>query len=398
MKTLAKKIFACSALMALSALAFSLETGGVISDDTKFENVERDGSLKLKQKNALNLWLRAPINEDGTSYFSTEGSFSADYLTSESDSDKKFKMTMDLNLLKLVLHRELESGDLLFSAGRFSNKDITGVIFTQNADGVKLDAKISRFAISAYAAYTGLLNAKNITILSAGLPSPDLSDKGKTLYVTADKYLAGALTFSLPHIIAGQTLSLEGFGTFSLESTTLNRIYASLALDGPIVNPVFYSLSTTMGFTKYDDADMKVSNLSKASIMVYPPFKSMSLSLNGLYASGKQGSMESFLGFTSGTAVNSTAEKEYSGLIKAGLSASIKPIKSLLVSAGGDLVFDAAEEINYAGIQCQAGINWQALSDLSLGVGFSQYVGKEDYDSSIGASKTQIKINAAIAF
>ncbi|MBQ8013635.1 MAG: hypothetical protein IJ257_04450 [Treponema sp.] len=401
MNSISKKCIASFAALLLSSFTFAVETGGLISNDTKLSNIEKEGSLKIDQKNAVNLWLRAPINEDGTSYFITEGLFQTDYDDAVPESDQKLKLTLDLSLFKLVLHKELDSGSVNFSAGRFFNSDLSGIIYTQNGDGAKLEAKISRINISAFAAFTGLLNAKTTTILTEPTPansSPVLTDKSKEIYVTADKYLVSALTFSLPHIIASQTISLEGFGAFSFESTTFNRIYVTAALNGPIVAPVFYNISSTFSFTKYDESDMKTGNLTKGAITVYPNFKSMAISLNGLYASGKQGSFERFVAFTSGTAVTSTKETEYSSLLKAGLSASIKPVRTLILRAGGDLVFDAAESINYAGIQCSAGFNWQALSDVSLGASFSQYIGKEDYEESIGASKTQIKINAAIAF
>ncbi len=395
MKITIKKLFSCIALLS-AANIFAVETGGLISNDTKLANTEQEDSLKLTQKNGINLWLRTPLTGDGKSYFTTEGSFRTEYDDTTPDSDQKFKVALDLNLFKLVLHKELDSGEILFSAGRFFNSDLTGIIYAQNGDGVKFSANIPKFSVSAFAAYTGLLNAKNVTILDRD--QPNLADKAKTLYVLANKYAVGAITISLPHIFASQTISAEGFGALSLESKKFNRFYGTLALNGPIVSPVFYNLSSTLSISKYDDQDSETSNLSQAAIIVYPNFKSMSISLNGLYASGKQGSFKKFIGFTSGTAVNSTKDCEYTAVTKTGLAATIKPIPNLLVFANGDLVFDAAESIKYAGIQYALGFTWQAVSDVSLGVNFGQYIGKDDYAATIGKSKTQLKINAAIAF
>lgn len=401
MKRSLKTLLACAAALSLAQLAFAIETGGLLTDDTKFANVEKDGSLKLNQKNGVNLWLRQPLNQSGTSYFAAEGAFQTEYDASAEDSDDKLKLYADLNLFKLVLKKEFDSGDLQFSLGRFYNADLSGLVYAQNGDGAKLDANISRFAVSLFGAYTGLLNAKNITILDDD--TPDLTDKSKTVYVLANKYVVGGLTVSLPHITASQTVSLEGFGAFSLESTTYNRFYGTVSLDGPIVSPVFYTISSTLGFAKYDDEDMVKGNLTKVSISAYPDFKSMSVSLNGVYASGTQGPFEAFQGFTSSTAVNSLLEPEYSAVTKLGLSATIKPIPTLLVSAGGDIIFDAGagddgDEIKQAGFQYSLGANWQVVSDVSLGVSFGQYIGKDDYADTIGENKTQLKISAAIAF
>ena len=109
MKNTVKKIFSCIAL--LSAVnVFALETGGLINNDSKFANVEKDGSLKIDQKNAINLWLRTPLTQDGKSYFTAEGAFKSEYDASVVNSDDKLKLSLDLNLFKLVLHKELDAG------------------------------------------------------------------------------------------------------------------------------------------------------------------------------------------------------------------------------------------------------------------------------------------------
>ena len=369
----------------------------MLTNDSKFLNAEKDGSLKLDQKNGINLWFRNPVSQDGSSYIAGEGSFLFEKDMRIEDSEKQLKLYADLNLLKLVAKKELESGNLVFSAGRFYNSDLSGLVYTQNGDGVKLEASLSSVEFSVFGAYTGLLNAKNITILGN---DTDLTDKEKTVYVMANKFAVGALTLSLPYFAANQTLSIEGFGALSLESTKFNRFYGTVALNGPLFTPVFYNISSTMGFAKYDEEDMVKGNLTKGAISVYPDFKSMSFSLNGLYASGKQGSFEAFQAFTSNTAVNSLKEDEYSGIALAGISASIKPVENFLFFAGADIVFDtlAGEEqksIERSGLQYSAGFNWQVVSDVSLGANLSQFIGKDDYAD---YNRTQFRITAAIAF
>ena len=397
MKVTLKNVFAVISALAIVQSVFALETGGLLTNDSKFLNAEKDGSLKLDQKNGINLWFRNPVSQDGSSYIAGEGSFLFEKDMRIEDSEKQLKLYADLNLLKLVAKKELESGNLVFSAGRFYNSDLSGLVYTQNGDGVKLEASLSGVEFSVFGAYTGLLNAKNITILGN---DTDLTDKEKTVYVMANKFAVGALTLSLPYFAANQTLSIEGFGALSLESTKFNRFYGTVALNGPLFTPVFYNISSTMGFAKYDEEDMVKGNLTKGSISVYPDFKSMSFSLNGLYASGKQGSFEAFQGFTSNTAVNSLKEDEYSGIALAGISASIKPVENFLFFAGADIVFDtlAGEEqksIERSGLQYSAGFNWQVVSDVSLGANLSQFIGKDDYAD---YNRTQFRITAAIAF
>ena len=397
MKVTLKNVFAVISALAIAQSVFALETGGLLTNDSKFLNAEKDGSLKLDQKNGINLWFRNPVSQDGSSYIAGEGSFLFEKDMRIEDSEKQLKLYADLNLLKLVAKKELESGNLVFSAGRFYNSDLSGLVFNQNGDGLKLEASLSGVEFSVFGAYTGLLNAKNITILGN---DTDLTDKEKTVYVMANKFAVGALTLSLPYFAANQTLSIEGFGALSLESTKFNRFYGTVALNGPLFTPVFYNISSTMGFAKYDEEDMVKGNLTKGAISVYPDFKSMSFSLNGLYASGKQGSFEAFQGFTSNTAVNSLKEDEYSGIALAGISASIKPVENFLFFAGADIVFDtlAGEEqksIERSGLQYSAGFNWQVVSDVSLGANLSQFIGKDDYAD---YNRTQFRITVAIAF
>lgn len=390
-------------MISASALAFSLETGGLLANDSTFANKEKDGKPKLLQKNNVNLWLRAPFNEDGSTYLAAEGQFRTEYDTDSDieESSKKLTLAGDVTLFKFVLKNELDSGDIQFSAGRFYNADLSGLIYAQNGDGIKLDANISRFGLSLYGAYTGLLNAKNVTIIEKKEDNaPALTDKKKKLYVLANKYAVGGITFSLNNIVANQTISVEGFGGFSLESTKYNRFYGTLALNGPIVAPIFYEVSSTMGFSSYDKGDMEKGNLTKGSISVYPDFNSMSLSLTGSYASGgKKGGIREFKGFTSQTAVNWLNDAEYSGLIKGGVMASIKPLGNILLNASGDLVFkynDTDEKFEQAGFQYSAGLNCQALSDVSFGASITQFIGKDDTYNVY--NKTQIKLTASIAF
>ncbi len=143
MKKISKIVFVCIAACIFLQSAFSFETGGLLTNESKFENAEKDGSLKPDQKNGINLWFRNPVSEDGSSYLAGEGSFQVEYDGRyDVDSEKKLKLFADLNLLKLVVKKEVESGDLTFSAGRFYNSDLSVIVDAQNGDGVKLDVNL----------------------------------------------------------------------------------------------------------------------------------------------------------------------------------------------------------------------------------------------------------------
>lgn len=405
-----KKILAAGAVFSISSLMFAFETGGLITNETKFHHVDENGqksdSLKLNQKNGISLWLRAPFTEDGSSYFTTEGSFKTEYDASKPEDSEKFILTADLNLFKVVFKNEAEAGTMLLSAGRFFFSDLSGLVLAQNADGAQFDFSSSVFGASIYGAYTGLLNKKNITILEDTNVSQEAVD-AKKLYDPASKYVIGGLRLSAPYFAAGQTASLEGLGAFQLkDGDKYNRFYGTLSFSGPIVPSIslYYNLSSTLGIIKTENDTFK-TNLTKASVSIYPDFKSASVSLNGVYASGNQGPLKGgFVGFTSQTAVESTKSAEYNSIAKGGLSASIKPVSNFLLTASGDLVLSTAardeqKDIKMAGFQCSAGANWQVVSDVSLGANFIQYIAtNDDVKVQIGDTRTQVKISASVAF
>ena len=102
MKVTLKNVFAVISALAIVQSVFALETGGLLTNDSKFLNAERDGSLKLDQKNGINLWFRNPVSQDGSSYIAGEGSFLFEKDMRIEDSEKQLKLYADLNLLKLV--------------------------------------------------------------------------------------------------------------------------------------------------------------------------------------------------------------------------------------------------------------------------------------------------------
>ena len=111
MKSSFKYLAVSAAAFLIYFPVFSFETGGLLSNDTKFENIEKNGSLKLDQKNGVNLWLRSPVSEDGESYLAAEGFFQYeldDRYEVESSSDK-MNLYGDLNAGVYITEKILES-------------------------------------------------------------------------------------------------------------------------------------------------------------------------------------------------------------------------------------------------------------------------------------------------
>ncbi len=379
MKT--KSLLFAIVLAALSAGAFAFEWGGALANYTRIKGKDFS-SLKLDQVDDLSLWIKTPFDKDGKLYLAAEGLYEFEY----DAAAKKNYNRLDLSLLKFQGSWDFSQKKISLSAGRFVFSDYTGLIMRQGSDGLFLSCEFSRAAVQAYASYTGLLNANIVKMLDH--PKDTFKVDSESVYCLAQKYAAAALSVSFPSLFSKHTLALQALGTFKLEGVSYNRIYATLFMTGPVWQSLYYSASATMSFASYDGAAADISNLSRACLNYYLPFKSLAFGLGAVYAS------KDFRGFTKCDAFASLADPQYSGLVKVEATASIKPISVLLAKAGAGLVFDAGDSTGYRGVEWSASVDWQVFSDAKIGASYVQYLDKDKSES----NKVQFSINALITF
>lgn len=401
-----RKSFLISVLFVLSINVFAFDFGGLITNNSSLKS-HGGGDFKFDQKNSASTWFRVPFDKSGENYFATEVIYDFE---SDFDSEQTTNV-LDLNLLEVSLFKDVGSSKIGMNIGRFYFSDITGTILTQNSDGLKLSFHNDWLNISAYGSYTGLLNAHNVDIITTA-PKTFYSDgtipleedtelcfsaDNDKIYDFAKKYALAEFSVGFPYLFAGQSVSLEFLGAFGLGDDSYNRMYATLALEGPIVQTLFYNVSSTVGFVDYD-GETEISNLSKAGIDYF--LKKFSFGVNAVYASGEQGGLSTFEGFTKNTSTYSARDFLYSGIIKTGVSASFKPFDALLFNLGSDAVFNAAagdekEDIEYFGFQYSADVRWQVKSDFQLGFAASQFIDKDILDE---VRKTCFSLTAALSF
>ncbi len=330
----------------------------------------------------------------------------------ESDFDaEQTTNVLDLNLFEVSLFHNMDSSKIGLNIGRFYFSDVTGTIFTQNSDGLRISFRNDWFNVSAYGSYTGFLNAQNIDIITTA--SKTFVSDGKTpleensdlcfsvdsdkIYDFAEKYAVADLSLNFPYLFAGQTVALEFLGAFALSDDSFNRMYATLAFDGPIFQTLFYNISSTVGFVHYD-GEMEISNLSKIGLDYF--LKKFGFGVNAVYASGEQGGLSAFEGFTKNTSTYSAKDFLYSGIIKAGVVASFKPLDALVLNLGSDAIFNAAAgddkgDIEYFGFQYFADVLWQVKSDFQVGFSASQFIDKDNLDD---VRKTVLSLKVALSF
>lgn len=393
---LKSRALVASLAFSVAAAAYAADYGALVTNDTSFSG-QKVSELVLDQTNAISAWLRVPFNNAGTAYFTMEGlyQFERNYINvSDVDNlpDEQTESIADIDLVKFAAARDVASGSLSFAAGRFATADMSGFVYNQNADGLFLSYESPVIAVSAYGAYTGLLNKRAVTMLSERGSAVEDTEK---LYELADKYAVAAATLSFPNIVANQTVTAQFLAAIRLQDEAFNRMYGELSFNGPLVRNTFYSLTSVLGIRNYD-GDTDISNLTKANLSLHTGKKALTFGLNGVYASGEQGPFTAFEGFTSQTAVRSSAGRaEYTGLVKGGASVSLKPVNTFLAVLSGEAVFDAqSSSAAYEGFQWQANVNWQIVSDVSVSATFGQY-----FDNDIAPrDKTICDLYAAISF
>lgn len=406
--------------------AFAFDFGGILSNDSSFQTYS-EGKFYFNRKNAASLWARQNFNKSGENYFAIEGiyNFEGDF---EQKNNDRFSNILDLNLLEINFAKTFFSSKLNFKAGRFYFYDLSGLIFTQNADGAKIDFQNNYFKASIYGSYTGLLNANKTKIISATpkqflingeLPAVEDSSKifvadSSKIYDLNEKYAVADFSLSFPYFYANQTFFAEVLGAFRLENEKYNRIYTTFGFDGPIYKSLFYDFSSTFEFLSYEyeendeygevatKSENKIANLSKIALTYY--LKNASIGLSGIYASGNQGKFSPFVGFSKNVSTYSLQNFLYVGIIKTGVNAKIKPLENILISANCDAIFNALSnnneddnfnKIKYYGFEFAIDVIYQLKSDFQLGANFCQFI---DKDNSSEAKKTYINLSATLAF
>ncbi len=388
------KLCLLTTTLLLTASSWATEFGGLLTNVSSFSGDAFD-NLALDQSDTLSAWIRHPFDKEGKSYFTAEVlyKFEINPLMNE-DLEAKNISAFDLNLLKYAMKKETNEGAYSLSIGRFVSRDLSGLVFSQNADGALLAYDSTTISYSLYGAYTGLLNGRTVSMLC---PDGNWVEESDNLYQAAEKHLIGAAGLSFPNFLANQTFACQIMDTYRLEGNTFNRLYGEVQLNGPLSKFGYYVFNTIFNYSTTEfrgEKDSSLANLSRLSISIYPKVLSMAIILNGVYASGSQGPFKSFYGFSSQTAVSMNGGRtEYSDLLKGGATISVKPLPNMIFALTEEFVFDAADEIKYQGLYSSLALTWQIVSDVQTSLSSYFFKGEDTiYD------KAAITATMSIAF
>ena len=381
-----KNIFKTAATVFIAASTlYAVDWGGKFSNDTAFSD-NLSSALKLQQINTAILWISAPLDSKNNDYFAAEALYKFKYDKTQ-ETEKPVTNILDLNLLKFSINRTLDGKGLSFNIGRYFIADATFAIFSQVSDGIMTTYEDASFSISAYAGYTGLLNAKNVAILNA--PTHTQREHNGDIYALSAHYIPLGAAITMPNVFANQRLTVQGWGFADLNGDSFNRFYLTVSFDGNLLKNFSYTLSSTLGTTNFET----LFNLSKWRFMYYP-LHFLSLYTGALYASGKHGSLSPFMGFTSQLADLSNTDIQYSSILKFDIGTVLTLFNKAIMFANTAAVLNVPQkQADYKGFQYQVGCRWNIFDDVQVGVSLEQFLGKARVDD-----KTRFSLNAALVF
>ena len=372
--------------MLLLPSSFGYEWGLSLVNSTEFKGQEFD-SLKLNQNDSLSLWTKIPFNKSNSSYLVGDVSYHFKY-EDAGNNPVGFQNIVNLNMFKFVSELSFNNVNKMFiMAGRFPIVDSSRKVFAQSSDGLYLKYAGVFTNISLYGGYTGLLNSKEVTVLTPS--ETKYKEASNDFYTLAPKYVPVSVMFNFPSLFANQQLNIQGWGFLDLNGDNFNRYYANIELDGYLAKGLHYSLSSVFGTVNFEN----LMNCSELTIkyFVSEPF---ALQCSALYASGKNEIFDAFTGVTSNSVILAYENTECSNLFKAELGAVVSVLQKCLISAKGAYVADFTEEsMDYRGIQWESNIIWNIFDDVQLSASMGQFYGQDSKDN-----QTRMSVNLNLAF
>lgn len=372
--------------MLLLPSSFGYEWGLSLVNSTEFKGQEFD-SLKLNQNDSLSLWTKIPFNKSNSSYLVGDVSYHFKY-EDAGNNPVGFQNIVNLNMFKFVSELSFNNVNKMFiMAGRFPIVDSSRKVFAQSSDGLYLKYAGVFTNISLYGGYTGLLNSKEVTVLTPS--ETKYKEASNDFYTLAPKYVPISVMFNFPSLFANQQLNIQGWGFLDLNGDDFNRYYANIELDGYLAKGLHYSLSSVFGTVNFEN----LMNCSELAIkyFVSEPF---ALQCSALYASGKNEIFDAFTGVTSNSVILAYENTECSNLFKAELGAVVSVLQKCLISAKGAYVADFTEEsMDYRGIQWESNIIWNIFDDVQLSASMGQFYGQDSKDN-----QTRMSVNLNLAF
>lgn len=351
------------------------EWGGIFKNKTTVKTIDFENA-GVKQADTLFLWYSTPFGNSGFN-FSAEGLYGITY----NKSGNTLNQIIDIDLLKVskVIKRDTFTASMNF--GRFNFADESKTIFNQNMDGVAAKFAFKKIAYKAAIGYTGLLNEKNVSILS---PSSLAYGTDKQFYSLAYPFVFVDAGVTFNNLFAAQNLKFETMAFIDLGSAETNRFYFETILSGPIVKTWTYNLTFIAEALNFDEFAFY------AAFNNYVSFgKNMYIKAGVEYASGKSdSSITNFSTISSRTVCNSYTLHETTGIILPGVQ-FVHLGKNNYWGIDAKFVVDSdSGTFQSKGLETDIIFVYNIFSDLQLGVNLFSFIqtdGSSANNSNYGA-------------
>ena len=329
----------------------------------------------LSHFDSLSLWAKQNLDKEGNYNFAIQSSYLFNLKKPiKPEGEPNLDHIVNLDMLKFSFLVPIGNDSLTIDAGRYNISDITAVILNQNIDGVYIAYNKTNFSTYFNLGYTGLLNAYVNPINAAGITS--ILKKQTKIYNLAPSFVHMSALFHVPFQSLRHAIDFDLNSFMATENPKTTNNYASISVNGPIVNRLFYLASVSTSILTRDKRKPQTGFFLKGELDYYFEKYDSKLGLKmQLFSGGKM----SFKSFTLST-MSKVNFMEPTDLLKISLDGSIKPVKNLFLSTEAAIMAYAATQpkgrSNFAGFEWNVSANYTILQDISISTDLGMFVGK----------------------
>lgn len=221
-------------IIALNLSAF--EGGGMLKTGLGIDLGKN--KTNLSHFDSLSLWAKQNLDKEGNYNFAIQSSYLFN-LKKPIKPDGKLDLDhiVNLDMLKFSFLVPIGNDSLTIDAGRYNISDITAVILNQNIDGVYIAYNKTNFSTYFNLGYTGLLNSYVNPINAAGITS--ILKKQTKIYNLAPSFVHMSALFHVPFQSLRHAIDFDLNSFMTTENPKTTNNYASISVNGPIVNRLF---------------------------------------------------------------------------------------------------------------------------------------------------------------
>ena len=374
-------------IIALNLSAF--EGGGMLKTGLGIDLGKN--KTNLSHFDSLSLWAKQNLDKEGNYNFAIQSSYLFN-LKKPIKPDGKLDLDhiVNLDMLKFSFLFPIGNDSLTIDAGRYNISDITAVILNQNIDGVYIAYKKTNFAAYFNLGYTGLLNAYVNPINAAGITS--ILRKQTKIYNLAPSFVHMSALFHVPFQSLRHAIDFDLNSFIATENPKTTNNYASISVNGPIVNGLFYLTSVSTSVLTRVKRKPGIGFFVSGELDYYFEKYSSKLGLKAQFFSGGKTGFKSF----TLSNVSKVTFMEPTDLWKISLDGSIKPVNDLFLSTEAAVMAYAATQpkgrSNFAGFEWDVSANYTIRQDISISTDLGMFVGKN------GKFDAAFKLKGIISF